>query len=1174
MQPGHRPIGSGYRRSTLLSIAAVVVCTVPALATRPEAEGADRPVAKVKASDDHGTEDVRPPSAIGPGADSLEPAVRIRADAEVHRIIVTTGPEGRTVKQTGRVSGEEPRCEDDPNAGYCNTLGFRIRGPGGTTPNRRWSDDIVLAVDEADGLTLDRFLFRVTGDRRQDGSGTALGTYTVTYALYETCPGANAVPQVISGTEGQVTISTNIGGITEIVHNALDTVTLPTNELFVGVSFDRMECGFVVGVPATKGFSADRLDLPGAACNGGFGGFPGDPHASFYFELYVRDDPPPTFIGYRNTNHARLPYSPGLAIQGWRFAEDITLGVPQCNLIAYEFAFKDAIVGSDLRRGLENDNPENGQMIEGTDCFAIHTGASVEIARCELPEPVLLTEQSTLWVAYRTNSFSNGPVKTCKNALVGETSNIWMVYDPGQGQWVPEEGHSNCWGGFDVTLYCEGPPPKGACCDMYMRECAGGGDDGRHCEASTDCAEPGTCESVCRQLPEINCSSWWDDKPLLWASGGHCGPVCLDSPNAGDSCVADADCTLCVEGARDDLTCCPGGDAFCNPTDGLCAGGERDGQECCPGGSCQSGTCAGSFCVGGSREGQPCTRAVDCPDGACEGSPFGRGRACGLAACCKPFDPDDPNRPDCADLTLNQCDNVEPIDGHRWHSPGMFCGVEGQQCPFPACLVRTGVCTRARPEPGCWDYFCCQDVCEVDTWCCKVEWDELCVRWARELCPYDLPHNDDCHSYRPEEGAQLLSVPDSVEGDSIRATEDDDPGFCCHAQDPGANAYATVWYRFIATDTSARLSTCGSTATSIGDVTYLAEDSLLAVFAVGEPDRGACRDSMPCSVSENNCDDGFECEFDEQYACANLSVVACNDDDETCDPYGSGDLHPGRSTLCVTDLIPGDLYYVMVGAKTDEPDPHDPDLFHALGVYRLDIESPCTPPGPVNDRCDRADAIGEGVTPFDLAGATLDCPVPPRACVRALRNDIWYEWTAPCAAHATIETCGEDDASTPDTGLIVYRGCECPPLENQIVACSESRPPPCSGGSKVTIDVEPGECYKLRVGGDNGATPSGDLTITAPCTCASGPVTFVDPPDGVVDARQPNPPGFPFPALGIRSITVQAPDGAGDPSCWTLCDTSDGAPPEIVQIVDMFDTDGTYTLAARGETTIRQDWRC
>jgi len=1229
-----------------LSGAVVIVSAFAAAAMM----AADRPQTGTETVvGDAAAREVAPGLAERPAPLEAEPDVVVRTGAKVHRIVVNDGPDEQTVTPAetyryGEVAGIVS-CEEAANAGYCNTLGYRIRGPAGTTPNRRWSDDISLAVDEADGLLLDRFVLRVTGDRLQDGSGTALGPYTVSYALYRTCPGASAVPQVIPGTQSQVTISTNVGDIAEIVHVAAGNVYLRTNELWVGVSFNRVECGVLVGAPATKGFSADRLDQPGAACNGGFGGFPGGPHASFYFELYTRNDPPPAFVGYRNTDQSQSAYSPGLAAQGWRFADDITLGVPQCRLIAYEFPFKEAIVGSDLRRGLDNDNPETGQRIAGTDCAFMPTGASVEMARCELPQPVLLTETSTLWVAFRTNSTSKGPVQTCKRALVGETSNVWMVYDPARGEWLPEEGAGTCWGGFGVTLYCEGPPPDGACCDMVMGECLGGDDHGRTCTINADCASPGQCEAVCRQLPEANCSAWWTDTPTLWAMGGQCGPVCEDSPNAGESCASEADCTLCDGGSRNGLTCCPGTGAFCSPTSGLCVGGDRDGQECCPGGTCPDASCVGSFCDCGPNAGDPCTRAADCPGwctvttrARCMDTPFNR--ACGLAACCKPRDPDDPTPLPCENLTRNQCNAVPPQAAPRVFQPGQYCNASGQRCPVQACLVRSGDCTLPQPAycvggdrhgnlcdvfeypsrcvlgelggnceaaspsagqlcslyattpcgangqgvpyecvparcqglPGCENIFCCTDVClQPGQWfCCSVHWDQQCAESALQVCEGMLPANDDCHDRDPEKGARLVAVPGVYTGDSISATEGADPAFCCHTEQPGARGYATVWYKFYATGTSVRLSTCNTAGRTDG----LGKDSLVAVYAVEDQDRGICRDATSCSVSENNCADGSECVFDEQYACANLTPIGCNDNDPGCNP-GHGP-EPERSKLCVDNLVPGNLYYAMVAAKSrDAVDELGRPL--DLGFYSLQITSPCTNPQPQlhNDACINAEQHTGGndeplVIPFDLSGTaygeaavTFDCPGPPSWCARDIINDAWYEWTAPCDGRATFQTCS--GATTPDTGLVVYEGCDCPVEtpgdDGRILGCSEFQSIGCLGGSKVTGDVQGGMCYQLRLaGGSSNRTPAGNLTISMTCTCEGGPVTFVAPPDAVVDARQPHPPTLPFPAQGIQSITVEAPDGCDDASCWSLCETGGGAPPGIFAIDNRVAIDGTYVL--------------
>jgi hypothetical protein len=91
--------------------------------------------------------------------------------------------------------------------------------------------------------------------------------------------------------------------------------------------------------------------------------------------------------------------------------------------------------------------------------------------------------------------------------------------------------------------------------------------------------------------------------------------------------------------------------------------------------------------------------------------------------------------------------------------------------------------------------------------------------------------------------------------------------------------------------------------------------------------------------------------------------------------------------------------------------------------------------------------------------------------------------------------------------------------------------------------------------------------------CPDGPVTFVDPPDGVIDARQPHRPASGGNRQGIDTITVEAPPGADNQDCWTVCETVvEGSPNEIATIAD--NGDGAFTLtldrplSAGGLTTI------
>jgi hypothetical protein len=732
------------------------------------------------------------------------------------------------VAHAGTVAAGEPSCEENDSAVYCNTLGWFVFGPGESDWGEPIADDIVTTG--VAGCKLDQYRIRITGDRRQDGSG--VGEYTVHYALYPTCPGANTDPVPIEGTDGEATIpAEQAGDIVEVVHAIPqdESVRLPS-QFYLSISFSRSEGGVVVGAPATRGFSDDRFDFPGYPCDAALGGFPAAPHASFYAEIYVRDDCVASFPGYRNSSHAQLSFNPGLHV---RFADDITLGVPSCNLVAYEVAYKnDAILAVDLRTHLDAADPEQGGVIEGTAAWLFPHNLDVEIGRVEVDPPILLPP--SFFVAIKSAT-AGGPILTCRNAAIGETTDLYYVYNARTGEWVQVVGTSQCWGGFDVTIYCEGSPPMGACCDMVLtddrtciggpndgsaclsnrdcRVCIGGERDGQRCSAPWDCPD-GECpvyarcvgESVCRALPEMNCPSSVGGLEGLWTEGARCGGVC----------------------------------------------------------------------AGGDNAGQPCTRQADCPGGSCEGGPFAQ--PCGVAACCRPDDA-------CENLTLNECVAVPPVERARIWKQNEFCETMESECPFNACLQQEGECSVARREPGCENPFCCVDVCEIDAWCCQMEWDELCVRSAQEFCR-ESPENERC-----DQALHVKANSSTAIGTLYARWFASEPGFSCHGREPGARGTGTVWFQFEATHISARLHTCDSTPP--------ADDSILAVYRVGDS-------STP------------------ETACATLEEIACSDDEPRC---GAG----ANSDLCAAGLVPGDTYYVQLAARTADD----------RGVYRLDIESPC-----------------------------------------------------------------------------------------------------------------------------------------------------------------------------------------------------------------------------------------
>ena len=730
------------------------------------------------------------PGAIREREIRMSPLVPIRPDAKVVRVVVTVGADGSSEIAYGEVSGPQVSCDESDDAVYCNTLGRFVFGPAGSLFDVRIADDISMTATQDTRCELDRFVLNVTGDRDQDGSGTPLGDYTVHYALYRYCPGAHVFPRPIPGTENDVVVpAENAGDIIEIVHEAsggIEAVNLPSN-VYLGVSFSREGCGVVVGAPATHGFSADRFDYPGFPCRASLGGFPEFQHASFYAEIYVRGECSDSYVGYKNSNHGATSFSAG---RNRLFADNIRLAADECNLIGYQLAHRgNGIIQVDLKTALspgERLQAENGNLIPGTRAFIWSFGDDIQVHNQSFA-PVDLSVYDQVWVAFKTTTAVAGPVLTCKFPALGETANLYMVYDETLQGWTTVDGDESCWLGFDLTLFCEGLPPIGACCDMILTEdsaCVGGPDDGLPCIRidRDDCPE-GACvgDAVCREVPEMNC-------PFnRWAEGEVCAPDPFDPP-------------------------------------------------------------------------------------------------CGTSACCRPDDT-------CENLTIGECLGLVPPHKPILWQEGEFCELGTQKCPFYACLLKKGDCFRPHANTGCEAFACCQAVCEIDRWCCSVGWDEICVREVYEIC-YLRPPNDSCFDPYPDLGALLVDANSSTVVGNISATQGaDDPGFSCHSTSPGSRGVGTVWFRFVATHTSAILHTCNSAPP--------ADDSLLAIYVPVDP-------STP------------------ETACNTLFSIGCSDDEPGC---GTG----SNSSICVNNLIPGQIYYVQLAART----------YDALGVYRLDIESPC-----------------------------------------------------------------------------------------------------------------------------------------------------------------------------------------------------------------------------------------
>jgi len=117
-----------------------------------------------------------------------------------------------------------------------------------------------------------------------------------------------------------------------------------------------------------------------------------------------------------------------------------------------------------------------------------------------------------------------------------------------------------------------------------------------------------------------------------------------------------------------------------------------------------------------------------------------------------------------------------------------------------------------------------------------------------------------------------------------------------------------------------------------------------------------------------------------------------------------------------------------------------------------------------------------------------------------------------------------------------------------LVDCSVT-PPPCRAGPFFCL----ADCLDDLNG--NGIA---DCCEEATCVpCPPGEVVWIDPPHGVVDARQPHELADAGAQLGIQTLELAAPPNARD-HCWTFCDTTDGEANTVATVVE--EEAGSYTI--------------
>jgi len=101
-------------------------------------------------------------------------------------------------------------------------------------------------------------------------------------------------------------------------------------------------------------------------------------------------------------------------------------------------------------------------------------------------------------------------------------------------------------------------------------------------------------------------------------------------------------------------------------------------------------------------------------------------------ACCTP--PEAPQGEGCTDLLREACEAILDVDGNPavWDG-NHLCGEPGQDCIRWTCQYAVGDCLASNGSVGCDQPNCCDAVCDLDPFCCDLDWDAQCAQRAGTL---------------------------------------------------------------------------------------------------------------------------------------------------------------------------------------------------------------------------------------------------------------------------------------------------------------------------------------------------------------------------------------------------------------------------------------------------------
>ncbi len=566
--------------------------------------------------------------------------------------------------------------------------------------------------------------------------------FTADFALYDGCPGLGG--QVIPTTDGTLAFADN--AVSTVLVDFGGNNIQSASTIWLGLKFNKPGAGWVVGTPASIGFTENIYHHPNFPCAARFTGT--GLYAGYHAKVFCSATPPfeREFLAYFNPELDAPLFAPG---GGQWIADDVTLIVDDCIMTSYEIGSVGGApytLDAEIWTGCSTTSTVAGT--EGT--FQGAGGGLPELARFSFPQGIPLTNGANYWVAWKYSN--NTAAIIAEEPTLGESGDIFGLPGVGCGFFFGGDPQAS----FNITIRCLGDAPTGACCDLT--------------------AVPAGGVPLCREVTQIACTG----ELSRYNQGAKCPLTCSID---GGTCVVDADCGMACSGAGTlcvDATECPAGETC-------------DVQTCLDLGVAFTPACGTSACCTppGSAFGEGCTplerdeclalQDVDANPGIWQRGLFcNQGDQNCVRWVCRFAD--------------GNCDQAQPFGSVGCNNPNC-CDNICNQDPFCCDFQWDGECVaRVNGPNGC-------QLPVTNDHCFDAGPPEIGAFFV-DVSTNRCGNNDNPCTTDADCGPGTCNLPRVLlNTDGAEATPDE--VFCCDA----AGSFGTVWARFVAPATSMVITT-------------------------------------------------------------------------------------------------------------------------------------------------------------------------------------------------------------------------------------------------------------------------------------------------------------------------------------------------------------------------------